>query len=279
MKQPALVITPHNSAHVPSDILAQMIGEDLFDRDARRARHRWLFDEGDPYTDVIFHSPQAHNLHATISRFVVDLNRHRDQQGNNGVIKLTDFEERPLYPADFVLSDEAREERLRRYWDTFHGEIEACIMTHDLKLIVNGHSMQPKGPVIGPDQGKPRPAITLMCATDEQGNKLPGNSHQSLAKDQANALMEILKKCFTDIVDSAEGLSRDIALSRPWTTDELSYRYSDPRRERPVPGFGLEFNRALYLIYEDGEELPNELMVTELNQAFQKFLAEAIEVM
>jgi N-formylglutamate amidohydrolase len=256
-----------------------MLGDSLFDHQARQARQGWLFDEGDPYTDVLFHAPQAHNLHATVSRFVVDLNRPRQQGGNNGVIKLTDFEERPLYPAGFVLSEADREERLRRYWDAFHNEIEASLKAHAIKLIINGHSMQPRGPIIGPDKGQPRPAITLMCAADEQGNKLPGNSHQSLSQAQAKALMELLGKHFTDIVESTDTVPHDIALSRPWTTDELSYRYSDPKRECPVPGFGLEFNKALYLIYQDGQELPNEPMIRGLNEAFQKFLSEAVQLM
>lgn len=277
MKLPALVVTPHNSGHVPSDILAQMLGEGIFSRQARQQRHRWLFDEGDPYTDVLFHAPQAHNLHATISRFVVDLNRHRDQGGNNGVIKLTDFEERPLYPPGFVLTEAAREERLRRYWDTFHGEVEACIKDHAIMLIVNGHSMQPHGPIIGPDKGQPRPAITLMCATDEQGHKLPHNTHQSLSPAQAKTLMKLLEQHFRDIVESADTLPHEIALSRPWTTDELTYRYSDPKRQRPVPGFGLEFNKALYLVYKDAKEYPNERMIMALNTAFQAFLAEALD--
>lgn len=166
---PVLIVTPHSSGHVPFDVLAEMLGEEAFSSEVRAQRLEELFLEGDPYTDAIFHAPGATSLHAPVSRFVVDLNRDRDTVGENGVIKRTDFERRPLYPPGFELDAVAHEERLRRYWDSFHAEIERCLKTHPIRLIINGHSMQPYGPQIGPDAGQPRPALTLMTASGAAG--------------------------------------------------------------------------------------------------------------
>lgn len=257
MKLPALVITPHSSGHVPADILAQMLGQDLYQSALRQARLEWIFTEGDPYTDILFHAPLAHNLHAPISRFVVDLNRHRDEGGNNGVIKLTDFEERPLYPAGFGLSEEAREERLRRYWDSFQAEIERVLAQEGIRLLVNGHSMQPRGPLIGPDAGKMRPALCLMAQ---------GSLPQALAGD----IYKLLEQHFAALLRGQP--TQEIALGSPWPTDQLSSRYF----QRGLPGFGLEFNRALYLTYQGGQEYPNDPMIQALNLAFQDFLADAV---
>jgi N-formylglutamate amidohydrolase len=273
MSWPALIVTPHSSGHIPADILAEMLGQQLYHSPLRQARLEWMFREGDPYTDVLFHTPQAHNLHASISRFVVDLNRHHDEGGNNGVIKLSDFEEQPLYPPGFVLSTEAREERLRRYWDSFHREIERVIETQNIRLLVNGHSMQPKGPLIGPDAGQPRPALCLMTAGDSEGNPVAG--HGSLPAGLAKAVHQSLVKHFASLV-KGQG---EIALNSPWQTDQLTHRYSDPLRKKAVPGFGLEFNRALYLTYQEGKEYPNDPMIKALNQAFQGFLQDVMELL
>lgn len=271
MSLPVLVVTPHSSGHIPAEILADMLGEDFYNSQARQARLEWMFVEGDPHTEVLFHTPQAHNLHATQSRFVVDLNRHRNEGGNNGVIKLTDFEERPLYPRGYVLSEAARTERLNRYWDSFHAEIERMILAHNIRLLVNGHSMQPTGPAIGPDAGKLRPALCLMTAGDTDGNPVEG--HSGVGPKLAKDLLRLLQKHFASVVKGQP--TEEIALNSPWDTDQLTYRYSDPARKNPVPGFGLEFNRVLYLVYKDGREYPNDPMIRQLNEAFCAFLAEA----
>lgn len=272
MSLPALVVTPHSSGHIPAEILAEMLGPDFYDSQARQARLEWMFTEGDPHTEVLFHAPQAHNLHAPISRFVVDLNRHRDEGGNNGVIKLTDFEQRPLYPSGYVLSETAAAERLNRYWDSFHAEIERMIAVHGIRLLVNGHSMQPTGPAIGPDAGRLRPALCLMTAGDAEGKPVAG--HGSVGPGLAKDLLRLLNKHFAPVVKGQ--VSEEIALNAPWDTDQLSYRYASPARSNPVPGFGLEFNRALYLRYKDGKEFPNDPMIRGLNQAFGAFLEDAL---
>jgi N-formylglutamate deformylase len=283
MKLPILVLTPHSSAQVPSDILAEMLGSQIFSSEARQKRLEWLFLEGDQYTDLIYQAPEAYNLHAQTTRFVVDLNRARNEGGENGVIKLTDFEKRSLYPEGFVLSAKKREERLRRYFDTFHAEVEATLAANDIRLIVDGHSMQPHGPKISPTPGVPRPAITLMTCSDENGQPLKADGHSSISPEQTKVVMALLEKHFMSIVSASTTVAHDIALNKPWSHDELSYRYSDPQRkifqgEKAIPAFGIEFNHALYLIYKDGKELPNESVIKQLNAAFQNFLREVVTI-
>jgi len=272
MKLPALVVTPHSSGYIPADILADMLGQKFYSSQERQARAEWIFTEGDPYTEVLFHSPEAHNLQASISRFVVDLNRHREDTGNNGVIKLTDFEERPLYPAGFSLSESAREERLKRYWDGFHREIEEVMSAQGIRLLINGHSMQPTGPVIGPDAGQPRPAVCLMAGTDSTGKALA--DYASLPKNLALEVLALARKHFAVVVRGQN--TKAITLGVPWSTDQLTHHYSHPARKQAVPGFGLEFNRALYLTYQDGKEFPDDGKIQALNSAFREFLAEVM---
>jgi N-formylglutamate deformylase len=278
MKYPVLILTPHHSGHIPTDILSEMLGPDLYSLEKRNQRINWMFDEGDPYTDVIYQCPEAYNLHALTSRFVVDLNRDRDLSGENGVIKLTDFERRPLYGDGFVLSAEKREERLRRYYDSFHHEIETMLEQQDIRLIIDGHSMQPQGPKIGPDAGKPRPAITVMTSSTPDGKKLEGKTHSTISYEQAHMVMDLLEQRFMPIIESCLAVPALIALNDPWDHDEISYRYSDLSRKKHVPAFAIEFNRALYLHYQDGKEFPNEPVIKQLNQAFQHFLQEVVMI-
>src|SRR5690606_7084489 len=110
-----LVITPHCSGQVPQDVLAQMLGDARDDLEARERLLRRVWLQGDPYTDVMFDVPGAVAVHATVSRFVVDVNRARDDAGPNGVVKATDIDAAPLYPPDREPDPTEVEETLRRY--------------------------------------------------------------------------------------------------------------------------------------------------------------------
>jgi len=276
MSPSALILTPHSSGFAPLEVLFEMLGEEVFDFYARTDRLEFLFAEGDPFTDLLFHTPGVQHLHALCSRFVVDLNRPRDQSGENGVIKLTDFQRSSLYPDGFVLEDEARERRLRRYWDPFHAEVARVLENPEIRLLVDGHSMQAVGPAIGPDGGKPRSALCLMTGHDGTGNERPG-ARGTVSSSQARALYSLLERHFGTWISTSSKGSKEIALNAPWSGDDTSLRYSDPQRARPVPAFGLEFNRALYLEDPAGAT-PLERNILELNRMFRAFLGDALEL-
>jgi N-formylglutamate amidohydrolase len=271
--RPLLIVTPHASGHVPQDVLGEMLGEARRDLDARRARLARLFEQGDPYTDVIFDLPDAHALHATVSRFVVDLNRRRDQRGPNGVVKLTDFDGTPLYEHGAAPDDARVEERLRRYWDPFHAEVGRTIRRHRVELLIDGHSMTPVGPSLGPDGGAVRPALTLMTGGDEDGEPA-GDRPPTVAPGLARALRDTADRAFAPVLREAEGEAPPHAvLNRPWSDDEVVYA-SAPAAG--IPAFGLEINRALYLAPGEDGERPRFERIRELNACFAAFATEAL---
>jgi len=276
MSASALILTPHSSGFAPLEVLFEMLSDEVYDKFTREARLEFLCAEGDPFTDLLFHTPGAQHLHALTSRFVVDLNRPRDQFGENGVVKLTDFQRNPLYPPNFVLEAEAREQRLRRYWDPFHAEVDRLLENPEIKLLVDGHSMQAVGPAIGPDGGKPRPALCLMTGHDGTGNERPG-ARGTVSSSQARALHSLLERHFATWINARSEGPQEIALNSPWSGDDTSLRYSDLQRARPVPAFGLEFNRSLYLEDPAGAT-PLEDNILELNRMFQAFLKDALEL-
>ena len=276
MSPSALVLTPHSSGFAPLEVLFEMLGEQVYDAGARESRLEFLFAEGDPFTDLLFHAPGAQHLHALCSRFVVDLNRPRDQSGDNGVVKLTDFQRNPLYSEGFVLEDGAREQRLRRYWDPFHAEVDRLLENPEIRLLVDGHSMQAIGPAIGPDGGEARPALCLMTGHDGAGNERVGE-WGTVSSSQARELHALLERHFGNWINASSPGSKEIALNAPWSGDDTSLRYSDPKRSRPVPAFGLEFNCALYLEDPTGAT-PLENNILELNRMFRAFLVDALEL-
>ncbi|UBV41527.1 N-formylglutamate amidohydrolase [Deinococcus taeanensis] len=263
--QPAalLVVTPHASGALPADILHDMLG-DAAQHTATRDRHlRRVFLDGDPYTDLIYHVPGARHVQAPWSRFAVDLNRTRDDQEDNGVIKLTTFDRQPLYPPGFVLTPEAREQRLRRHWDPFD-----ALITSELQgaaLMIVGHCMAATGPALGPDQGAPRPAVCLMTGTDHA----PTFPRQHWA-----ALRDACAQHFTPVLP--EHAPRDVTIGVPWQTDTLSATH---HARSAVPAFGIEVNAGLYLRGTGPDTHPDDHMISDLNRAFRDFAHAALTLL
>lgn len=277
MALPLLVTTTHNSGHAPFDVLALMLGEEVADREARERRLAHLYHQSDPCTDELFHVPGARHLHATVARFVVDLNRHRDQGGPNGVIKLTDFDGRPLYPEGFRLEPEAAEERLRRYWDPFHASLARGLARRDVLGFLDGHSMSPVGPPLGPDGGGRRPAFNLITGGDRDGEPLPGGGHTSIPGELARALVERIEVRFGDLIEATPGVPHEVWINAPFAVGGVQQRYSDPRGPVGKPGLSLEFNRDLYLeAGPDGLDVPIPGRVEALNARLRELAGDLV---
>jgi N-formylglutamate amidohydrolase len=248
---PILISTPHCSGHVPHWLLARMLrtGED------RAALERRLFKEGDPFTDALFAVPDAAAIvNAPASRFVADLNRERGEGGENGVIKLTDFERRPFYPTGYALSDEEREMRLLQYYDPFHAALGRAMASGAIRFFIDGHSMTARGPAIGPDQGAPRPALCIGNFGDGEGDPDPGPV--SCPGPLARGIRDHLAASLRDVI-AASGLPEGPALNRPFDGGHILRRYSQPPFS--VPGVMIEVNRALYLDEDTLQPIPGRI--------------------
>ncbi|MEM7736068.1 MAG: N-formylglutamate amidohydrolase [Deinococcota bacterium] len=272
LELPLVISTPHSSGFIPHDILYQMLGSKVTDIDAKERFLAYMFHEGDPYTDVIFHVPGACHLHALTSRFVVDLNRERGEPGENGVIKLTDFSKRPLYPESYNLSADSAEDRLRRYWDPYHHSYAEMLAQDHIRFFIDGHSMAAFGPQIGPDHGKPRPAFTIMTGGDTNGESVGGVA-TSIAPEIARVVAERLEHHMADYLAQFPDVPAEARLNDPFPFATISKRYSSYTTATPKPGFSLEVNRALYLTpREDGlsDVIPGS--IETLNTRFAAFV-------
>ncbi len=256
MTLPLLLLTPHSSGQLPAPVLHQMIGDDIFDTRRREATQRRIFLDGDPYTDLLFLLPEARTLNAPWSRFVVDLNRERGDDSDNGVVKRTGFDRTPLYPQG---TQPDTDTRLRRYWDSFDAQVRAELP--GTRLLLVGHSMSMYGPPLGPDHGQPRPALTLMLGEGE---------HPTFPAALHGPLRDLAERSFAPVLQDAE-VTR-VAVGDPWTTDDLSARYGRP----DLPAFGLEINAGLYLTPQ-GE--PRAERIRDLNACLRTFAAQTLELL
>ena len=253
-----------------------MLGNDVHSTKKRQARMKYLFFEGDPYTDAIFYMPGATHISALTSRFVVDLNRRRNEDGPNGVIKLTDFNNRRLYPKRFTMSNEAKEQRLKCYWDPFHARIDTVLKTQSMRFFIDAHSMTPQGPSIGPDHKSTRPAFTIMTGGNNKGKPSTPEGHTSISAKTAKKIVSKLNKHFSDIIKKSD-VPKDILINDPFAVGGIQQRLSDPAYPNALPGFALEFNRNLYL--REGKDGWDELIpgrTQALNARFQAFVMDIL---
>ncbi len=264
---PLLVSTPHCSGHIPFWMLARMLktGEE------ETALRRRLLREGDPFTDALFHIPDAEvTLNAAASRFVADLNRERTDISENGVIKLTDFEHRPFFATGYAVSPEEREMRLSMYYDPYHLALQKNLVGGKIRFFIDGHSMTAQGPAMGPDQGEERPAICIANLGDEEGE--PSTRPVSCPPDLARRFRDQLQGLLKDVL-SESGLSLGVRLNHPFSGGWILEKYSAPPFS--VPGVMIEINRALYL--DEKNLLPLAGRVATINKAMRKLAITALE--
>jgi len=265
MALPILITLPHCSGDVPPEIFARMRECGEPEADLRRR----IFSEGDPFTDRIYDLPASAVLSAPFSRFTVDLNRARDEGGPNGVVKATDFQMRPLYAPDHVVYAAERERRLRAYYDPFHGAVDQRLRQGGIRLLLDGHSMTGKGPALGPDAGKPRPALCLCNLGDTNGHPprtQPVSLDPALARAARDHAAQAVAVAFPHWPADGRALLND-----PFEGGHILRRYTDPAYPARVPGLMLEINRALYL---DEEKLEPLLGAVE---AWRKVVAGIVE--
>ena len=267
---PVLVTTTHASSEIPHDVIARMLGDAARDPEARRRLRRRLFHQSDPWTDALFELDGARAVHATVSRFVVDLDRTRTDRSENGVIKRVDFAREALYVEGNEPGLEEQEERLERYWDPFHATVTRTLGRSHPLLLLDGHCMTPVGPALGPDLGTVRPAFNLITGGDERGEPDPsiGDGSVSVPGHVARGFADALWREFRDVIEATPVVPAEIALNHPFAVGGIQGRYGG---FGGTPVISLEFNRALYLRPNDeGYDVPMPGRLADLNARLRR---------
>jgi len=150
MSRKMLVTISHWSNKLPGTYLKELIVQGAY-----TAKHV------DMHVDMVFDRlPSADKtIKSKVSRFIVDLNRARDDFSKRGVILKTNFDAMEVIKEP--LTQERIKERLEKYYDPFHNSIKAFISKNKPLFLLDGHSMDPIGPADTDDAGKERPELML----------------------------------------------------------------------------------------------------------------------
>lgn len=266
---PLLIAVPHSSAHIPQDILHDMLGAAALDVAQKQAFLDDVFLAGDPYTEQLFWVDNAYYLEATASRFVIDVNRSPHNDSINGVIKQHDFTGKPLYAPEYHLSEAERQRRFAEFYNPFHQRYRQLLKRVDFYLDV--HSMLPTGPAIAPDSSQQRPAFCLMTGGDARGEAVVGEA-QGVPAALARALQSLLQEHFTTLLEEevAAGRSAEVRLNSPWPHAGIGAFYDDHN----TLGIGIEINQAMYM--QAGKVRAEQ--IGRINQSFQSFAKAALEL-
>lgn len=237
---PVVVEVPHAGLELPTEL-----------REGLRARPEDALRDADPYVDRIVEAAPSHGaplLRATLSRYVVDLNRAPDDVSREvvadhpaprptqprGVVWATTTEGRLLWPRPLDHAELAR--RLSRYHAPYHRAIEEQLLAtrarHGWAILLSVHSM-------------PSSARGVRRA-----DVVPGTRGRTTAASR--------------VID---------AVGAHFTAHALSVRHDDPYRggyttglwgrpEEGIHAVQIELSRALYL--DERTLTPNDAGVAEM---------------
>lgn len=97
-----------------------------------------MFLNSDIGADLLYRTSHP-TLTADYSRFVVDLNRNKDEQGLNGVVVPFDYDYNWLYIAGETPENQETQRRIASYWEPFH--LELAEMVEDIDILIDCHTM------------------------------------------------------------------------------------------------------------------------------------------
>lgn len=224
---PFLVAIPHGGTVIPeevADLLALSTGDV-----ARLA---------DPATGLLydFGGRVAARLEARVSRMVVDVNRapyHLPPKYPDGAVKSWTPDRRPVYRGGRPPPIELAHALMLRHYFPFHEAVDRLLDEHAPRCAFDCHSMEPVGPPLARDAGRPRPAVCL-------GNhgEMRGEPRRGQLTTCRPAWIRRLAVHFRDAFPRAE-----VAINRPFPggfTPMAHYWH------RGVPWVAIELNRGLY---------------------------------
>jgi N-formylglutamate deformylase len=144
---PLIVSMPHVGTHIPDDLARRMTdgARGVPDTD-------WHVDRLYDFLGAL----GAAVIQATHSRYVIDLNRRPDSAplypgaANTGLCPTEQFDGQPLYKPGEAPGDAEVQDRLQRYWRSYHdrlaAELQALRARHGIALLFEAHTIRSRVP-------------------------------------------------------------------------------------------------------------------------------------
>jgi N-formylglutamate deformylase len=144
---PLIVSMPHAGTRIPAAILARLTLQAL-----RRPDTDWHLARLYDFVDDL----GATTIEATMSRYVVDLNRPPDNanlypgRDTTGLVPVDTFSGKPVYRDEGVPDDAEIAQRVESYWRPYHRrleeEVERVRAEHGVAILWDAHSIISRAP-------------------------------------------------------------------------------------------------------------------------------------
>lgn len=206
MKLPVLISLPHAGIEIPEEVKTLV-----------RLNRYEIRRDGDEQAAEIYGPLKtlvAAFVTTDIARAFVDLNRAEDDRGADGVVKTDTVFNVRVY--DKPLTADLIDVLLARYYRPYHARLTELGTGGGVQVGIDCHTMLEVAPPIGPDPGKPRPAV---CLGNLDGRTCPGAWLDALADALETALgLPVAKN------DPFKGgfITRSHASEIPWIQVEIS---------------------------------------------------------
>jgi N-formylglutamate deformylase len=229
MSFPFVVSVPHAGLDMPEELSG------LCTLDPRH-----VAEDGDEGAATIY-APlgelAAHFVTTSVARAFVDMNRAEDDRRKDGVVKTHTCLDVPIY--ERPLSEPLVQSLLAAYHRPYHAALTRA--GTGARFGIDCHTMLANGPPVGPDHGRPRPAVLLG---DGNGTTFPAEWTATLAS------------CLSDELETEVALNQPFsggyivrahAAETPWIMLELSRApfLSDAEKGRRVHAALATFCRTL----------------------------------
>lgn len=256
MPFPVLLSIPHGGDQIPPELEDHVV-----------ISKQAMLADSDAYTREIYSIKDdvAFVVETMIARVFVDLNRASTDlppANPDGIIKSQSCHGAQVYRDEIWNDQPLVNTLLEKYYHPYHREIRSILAQHEnLELMLDCHSMEAIGPIIGPDPGIERPAICL-------GSRHGQSCNPVIIKHMASALCRAF-----------DLMKEQVAINRPFAGGYITKQYGN----NPLPCIQIELNRGLYLKpgwLDQQNDQSNLDKISELQQKFrcalELFLPESI---
>lgn len=244
MPFPVLLSIPHGGDQIPSELEDHVV----------ITKHDMLADS-DAFTREIYGIKEdvAFVVDTPIARVFVDLNRtpvDLPPASPDGIIKSQSCHGVQVYRDEIWNNQPLVNTLLEKYYHPYHRKIQSILTQQkNLELMLDCHSMEAVGPVIGPDPGIERPAICL-------GSRHGQSCSASMIKRMAGAMCRAF--------DLKE---KHVTIDQPFAGGYITRQYGN----NPLPCIQIELNRGLYLERGWLDEQNGQPKLDKITQLRQKF--------